>query len=126
MTSISFNKTTVPVGQSFVNVGVGPGALTTLVAPASNPSGLIIRTLSINSGGGTGAIYTSATAPSSASDLTTRIVFQFSSASAGDSQTVPHELYVYPGMGVYIGNSHPTGNVILFMTYDNVLPDQVS
>lgn len=118
--TVTFNTHVVPAGQIYVTASPGNGGIATLVSPANNPHGLIIRTLTLNVSEAGVNIYANPTPPTSATDFTTRMVFEFSTASGADSATLPYELYIYPGHGVYATQSGSIGNV--FMTYDPVVP----
>lgn len=83
-------------------------------------NGIVIRTFSFNVANSGGNLYASATAPGGPADLATRIVFEFASASADDSATLPYELYIPPGLGLWVTNSGTTVNA--FMTYDLLTP----
>ncbi len=122
---IALNKNIVPVGQNYVTAAFGASTLINLVPPSTNSHGLIIRTLTLNAGNGSANIFANATAPASPGDFSTRLIFEFSNATGGGSATLPYEVYVYPGMGIWVSNNNTSGSGNAWMTYDLITPDQV-
>jgi hypothetical protein len=119
MSQIVFNKNVVPVGQLFFGAGVSGGVMP-VIPPSANLHGLIIRTLTVVVAGGGVNVFADTSAPSGATDFTKRIIFEYANTN-NDSATLPYELYLYPGLGLWTGSSASAADI--FLTYDLLTPD---
>lgn len=115
------------VGRLFAQQTIGVGAVNEIVAPTSNPGGLIIRTLQLysfptTSGSAGVALYADLAAPADANDLTRRIVLDASgqaSATAFGYAQLPFPLFIDPGFGLWFAATAGSGTGgTLLMTYD--------
>lgn len=111
----------VPVGKLFAVVQGAANTVTEIIAPSVNLHGIIIRTLGISiftSSGATGVnVYTDTAAPAASFDSTKRIVMQATEEASAADLMLPYQLYLYPGMGMWLGTS---GNATVTVSYDLV------
>src|SRR2546421_238839 len=115
----------IPVGRRFANFVFSTVSPTPqrIVDPAVNPGGLIIRTLHVSLPPGTaGAIFlyaeTAVRAPTTM-QIDRRIFLDWAySGQAGVDAffILPYQLYLGPGLGIYMACNQPNGTII--MTYD--------
>lgn len=109
-----------PIGRQFYH-GLASAGVTQIVAPNQNLTGLVLRTLSVNLNGNSLVVFADTTAPSSAGDYTRRPIFAAATGSGVTSNGVlPFPLYIYPGLGLWIGLSAGAG---IGLTYDFVEND---
>lgn len=103
-----------PLGQYFAVADGLAAAVTTMVAPASNVNGLILRTASMLSTSNRSALYAAPTAPPDANDLTRHaIMFGWSSA-----YTLDQQLLIPAGNGIYFARGGSSANYAASISYD--------
>jgi hypothetical protein len=113
--------TRVKVGKHYFP-GIAVNTVLQVVAPIDNKQGVILRTISLSSGGAGGtaqiSIYADLTAPPAPNDTTHRQIAVYS-APMGTfiSITIPYEIEVPAGLGIWVG-FYGSGQAT--MTYDFV------
>jgi hypothetical protein len=107
----------VPIGNQFFS-GTVPAGNTQIIAPTTNATGLIIRTLWCSLSGTYMVIYADTTAPTANPDFTKRTIFDaITQSNVSTAVMLPYPLYIPPGLGIWFGSG--TG-VTVGMTYDLV------
>jgi hypothetical protein len=99
-------------GASFASYVDTSAALKTLVTPAANVNGLVIRSAGIVMSGGSCSLFADTAAPSSAGDTAKRALLGARSTSA----LLPYQVYVPPGYGLYLWPDSATNR--LNVTWD--------
>lgn len=103
-----------PLGQHFAVADGVAAAVTTMVAPAANVNGLILRTASIMSTSNRAALFAAPTAPPNADDLTRRVImFGWSSACM-----LPQQLLIPAGNGLYFARGGSSTSYAASVSYD--------
>lgn len=102
----------INLGTSFANVTAN-GAVQTLLLPAANLNGIILRTYSwqIATGYGMGSFYADTAAPAAHGDLTKRAIFivqQTGTSGPGIGAASPN-LFIPAGWGLYFASSAANG-----------------
>jgi hypothetical protein len=125
MEMTQLNVAAVPIGLNFTTAAVAANAVGNIIPPSLNLNGITIRTLSVSvNGGSTGGgvnIVADTSAPTSVIDLTKRSILELSVPAGGiNSAGIPYPLYLYPGMGLWAGNTSENANISV--TYDLVNP----
>lgn len=111
--------TRVKIGKHYFPGG-GVNTVLQVVAPADNKQGVILRTISLGSGGAGGiaqvAVYADLTAPSAPGDATRRQIAVYNTPMGTFvSMTIPYEIEVPAGLGIWVAYS---GSGQSTMTYD--------
>jgi hypothetical protein len=103
------------LGSSIFKLG-GAAGVATLLAPAANINGVIVRSLQIFSASGVGlGFLAKATAPVSSTDGNVIGV----DASGSWQTKIPFgAVYIPPGLGLYTYNDNGTGGGLCLGTYD--------
>jgi hypothetical protein len=110
----------VKVGKYFFKQGGGINTVLPIIAPADNKQGVILRTITLGSGGGSTisqtVLYANAVAPVAPGDPNCRSIAVFNaSGNTFVSTIVPYEIEVPAGLGVWLGCG---GNCQAQITYD--------
>lgn len=138
-----FIENAITVGENFYTAGVGPGggsggtAITQIISPSSNTSGIIIKTLSLvpnivsPATGDVAYIYADTSAPSAAWDTTKRLIFIARGGDpAGGTGTptnsvanhLPYPLAIPSGFGLWVatanGSTPDNSAATIAMTWD--------
>jgi len=101
----------VKVGDRFVSIYPIPSGVVTIVDPATNTRGLLLRTGLIAPANGSVNLFAGAVAPSNAGDTTKAIIFSGNGASAVGSASevvLPYPLFIPAGKGLWVGTSVPS------------------
>jgi|SRR5580658_588908 hypothetical protein len=116
-----FIDNTTPLGQLFIQ-GFYDSGVNELVSPATNTTGLIVRTLGVGGSSAPSlpvAIFADTAAPSSVSDYSKRILF-CANAATDEPNYLEAPMAVQSGCGLWyvVSGSDQTADIII--TYDLV------
>ena len=104
----------VPQGALFIGVNSINGVIT-LVTPATNVNGLVIRTARLRAwGAGGSALYADTSAPATYNDLTKRIITDIGNNTVIQDSII--NLFIPTGRGLYYAGNATVGE--LTMNYD--------
>lgn len=107
----------VKYGRHNVGVPGAPNVATLVVSPSVNVAGMVIRTLSLNLvAAGSIVLFTGPTAPTSSAD--DFMAFRLDTATTRDSATMPYELELPAGYGLWIWPIITGGAGGIIMSYD--------
>ncbi len=114
MSGISEGRVLHRVGTSFSTAAPGAATAATLLSPAANVRGAILRTVNVTSGGSDFVtIWADTAAPSNVNDLTKRRIGVFNS---NGSAVLQLPIFIPAGVGIY-GMSNVASSA-MYISYD--------
>ncbi len=114
MSGVSQEKPVHRIGASIASAAPAAATAATLLSPASNTRGAILRTVTVSSGGSDFVtIWADTVAPTGVNDLNRRRIGVF---NANGSMVLQLPIYLPPGVGIY-GMSNVSGSA-MFISYD--------
>lgn len=107
----------VKYGRHNVAMGGPPNIATQILSPSVNVAGMVIRTLSLNLvAAGSIVLFTGPTAPTTFTD--DFMAFRLDTTTTRDSATLPYELELPAGYGLWIWPIISVGAGGIIMSYD--------
>lgn len=110
-----FPTTDVPQVEGASGFGISAsGGVQTVITPAANVNGIIIRTLQAqSSAGNSNTVFADTAAPATYNDSTKRIIFM---ASDGSINNLAKAIKIPPGCGLFVACNSASG--AFYGTYD--------
>ncbi|MBB6251228.1 hypothetical protein [Nitrospirillum iridis] len=107
------------VGRVNVNVSPASGSVITVLAPANNVGGAIIRNANMNVAGGQIVLIVSPTTPTGIKDGTILLMAASANTSTDGTAVLPREAYVPPGYGIYgLASTSVSVNSTIWVNFD--------